>query len=521
MREEWTPEQRVSYCIDIASKLIAEGRILRKKLRELRGIREKWDNRVIKFEEQIRKLKHQAKKRIEDYWDACKKIKKLEKEKKELEKEVEDLKRALKKTKKESNRKNNILFKMGPYACTERLEKTKKKKGGQVGHCDTNRENVRMVSWGREKKRVYRDTCPRCDGRINRVMATRERQYIDIDLSARVVQNILAVERQWCGCCRKEVRGQAENSLPFTEYGMTVFLIVLILKYKAGLSLSKIGIILETMAGLKMAKSSIVNCLNQAQGYLNGRYNDLLEAVRQDAITYSDETGWSIQGKKAWIWIIASDDVTVYKADAKRSKPVFVDLFGDSPSYNMHDGYGVYAKTVDSKKQMYCWAHILRFAHDECFAEPKDAGIHWVASQLNRIYKRIDTRQDMDHPHLFFESIMAELDELITYESNEPSVHKVQYRIKKQQIGLANALTYSPDGTNNLAERELRPIVINRKISYGSDSFAGMQRDAILASIIQTLSKKFSPSHILPQLNHAIRNGIHRIYSPPIILDSS
>ena len=70
MREEWTPEQRVSYCIDIASKLIAEGRILRKKLRELRGIREKWDNRVITFEEQIRKLKHQAKKRIEDYWDA-------------------------------------------------------------------------------------------------------------------------------------------------------------------------------------------------------------------------------------------------------------------------------------------------------------------------------------------------------------------------------------------------------------------------------------------------------------------
>jgi hypothetical protein len=39
---------------------------------------------------------------------------------------------------------------------------------------------------------------------------------------------------------------------------------------------------------------------------------------------------------------------------------------------------------------------------------------------------------------------------------------------------------------NNRAERQLRPLVINRKISFGSDTEAGARRYCILHSVLET-----------------------------------
>ena len=43
---------------------------------------------------------------------------------------------------------------------------------------------------------------------------------------------------------------------------------------------------------------------------------------------------------------------------------------------------------------------------------------------------------------------------------------------------------------NNLAERDLRPTVIARKVSFGSSSDAGAKTRSILMSVLQTLNKR-------------------------------
>jgi len=45
---------------------------------------------------------------------------------------------------------------------------------------------------------------------------------------------------------------------------------------------------------------------------------------------------------------------------------------------------------------------------------------------------------------------------------------------------------------NNLAERELRPLVIARKISFGSQSEAGARTREILMAVLHTLKKRTS-----------------------------
>lgn len=60
------------------------------------------------------------------------------------------------------------------------------------------------------------------------------------------------------------------------------------------------------------------------------------------------------------------------------------------------------------------------------------------------------------------------------------------------------------DPTNNISERELRALVIIRKISNGSRSTRGANATAMLLSIIQTL--RFKGENVLQGLQAILKN---------------
>jgi len=62
------------------------------------------------------------------------------------------------------------------------------------------------------------------------------------------------------------------------------------------------------------------------------------------------------------------------------------------------------------------------------------------------------------------------------------------------------------DPTNNISERELRALVIIRKISFGSGSRRGANTTAMLLSIIQTL--RFNKKNVLLGLQEILNNPV-------------
>lgn len=129
-------------------------------------------------------------------------------------------------------------------------------------------------------------------------------------------------------------------------------------------------------------------------------------------------------------------------------------------SFSMHDGYGAYNKTIPKEKTMYCWAHLLRFAHEEAHGEKKNSQIVILKDELVIIYHLKDTLDKHKLKHF----LRRRIDSILKRKFTQASAIKVQNRVKEQKEGLINALLYTQDGTNNLAERELRQIVLSRKI---------------------------------------------------------
>jgi transposase len=76
-------------------------------------------------------------------------------------------------------------------------------------------------------------------------------------------------------------------------------------------------------------------------------------------------------------------------------------------------------------------------------------------------------------------------------ERSEPSEEAVRNRLNKQRDHLFTFLDHDGvDATNNLAERQLRPAVIARKISCGNKTQKGARTWQILASPAATCAQR-------------------------------
>lgn len=413
-----------------------------------------------------------------------KEIRELEKERERLRKENERLKKEIEQFTKTTNRYRASLFDHGNFQSPTKKEK--KQKGGQPGHQDTNREQKENPHHY-ERRRIFRSHCSRCGHSLNRVNAIQQKILLDIVLNPQVVKLIIESERQWCGTCRTEVSARDERSLPFTEYGVNTFMMALLLRYRCLLPLSKIAMVFAIGYGLEISESGLVSLFRQAKTYLGGHYEELKRIVREGHIMYNDETGWQVKGKGAWMWIMANEQATVYCAAESRGRGIARELYGNSQAFSMHDGLGSYLNAIPKDNHLYCWAHLLRFCFEETVEKPDGHESIHIRDQLVDIYHlKKDTRYQ-DNPKQLEQEARGRIDTLLNHPSTDPTTCALQHRLREQRDGLIRSLVVTPNGTNNFAEQELRPLALARKISYGSDTYTGMETTAVLSSVIQTL----------------------------------
>lgn len=468
-----------------------------------------------------RKLSTLDKQNKKIYEEALYWRKKYEEEKeksKKLDQEVDQLKKEIDRLTKTNSRYQVALFDHGNFKSP--MSNSKKDKGGQTGHPDTNREQSEDYSHF-PRQRIFAKTCGRCHKPIPRVKAIKQKIFLDIVINPQVVKMILESERQWCSACKVEVNVKDKRSLPFTEYGINTFMTVMVLRFNCHASFANITTVISVSHGLSISKSEVSNLLSQAKKYLASHYQQLAAAIRKGEVMYNDETGWLVRGQPAWMWIMANEKATVYFAAESRGKGIAQELYGNSQAKSMHDGLASYQNFIPLDKQLYCWAHFLRFCFEETIMEKADSQAIDICKKLVDIYHLRQKYPDYSLKKLEFIFTTA-FDEVLKIRSRNRNIIAIQKRLKVQKDGLVRALLYTPDGTNNLAERELRPMVINKKISYGSDTFSGMETTSVLGSIIQTISKK--DDLLIPSLTRYMQEGVqekHQQYTHKTYYDSS
>ena len=88
-------------------------------------------------------------------------------------------------------------------------------------------------------------------------------------------------------------------------------------------------------------------------------------------------------------------------------------------------------------------------------------------------------------------ALQAQIQTGVQAPAQHPGIQKIQNLFREQAARLYHwARSSAIPADNNRAERELRPWVIARKISFGSQSEQGAQTREILMSVLHTLRKR-------------------------------
>ena len=433
-----------------------------------------------------RKAINQAKNQIGILKDTVdkqgRKISKLEQENDRLKKEVEKLK-------KELTAKRQIPNWVKPNKSKEQI-KNAKKKGPKPGHTPHPRVRPDNID---ETIVVFPELCPAGHGELPFPSPSKWHSHVQIDLPepGKPVVTEFLVGASYCAACRKyhSAGGRVAGSL----YGPRLHAQVCYWKYSLGLTLLKIQKLLKEQYNLQLSTGQLSEIITRTAKKFADGYEDLKTSLHDQTHLHVDETGWRLGGKNAWLWSFSNQNISVYVIDPSRGQGVVEEVLGEVFSGVLcSDFYGAYHK-IDSKKQK-CWAHILRDLHNLKQKEPDNLEIQYFASRLQYFF---DRGKDLREKKAAGEDVTKKLKRLANdterfacRKFRYPELQTLAKRLIKYRREMYTFIEKNLEPTNNNAEREIRPVVLMRKTSYGNRSDRGRQNQAIMMSIIRTAEKR-------------------------------
>ena len=382
------------------------------------------------------------------------------------------------------------------------------KRGAPLGHPGTTRPKPDHVD---ETIDVTLQQCPFCGGEELTECDKTEDHYQEDIIPARVKVTCYRHHYYYCPHCQNTFSGGVgEDELPGSFIGPYARSMSAFLRYGIGIPYRKVKVILEKIAGLKIDTSSLVNFDKQLKRKAQSFYQDLKEKVRWSDHVHADETGWPVNGKGQWLWCFTNPRLALYHIDPSRGSRVPLSFLGNQ--YNgilISDFYSAYGPVKARRKQK-CLVHLLRDCKKLQEAFSKDEEVRVFVGQLISLIKKAiaGKRFPVKTFYKFWEKKRLE----------NTRAEKLRLRVFKFKKELFTFRKHPDiDSNNNLVERQLRPNVILRKITYGSREPSGTSNHSIIMSLIQTA--KLNGHHELEILQDVLTRDsdtvIRKIYSPP------
>ena len=323
-----------------------------------------------------------------------------------------------------------------------------------------------------------------------------------------------------CRRCGTTTRGGLPNGTPRGAFGANVEAIIVGASMSERTSRRRTEALCPEITGVTLSLGATDRVLERTARLLAPALAEIDTAIRSAAAVNVDETSWAEAGASRWIWAAATPSMMRIRISESRSQAACTALVGATPGIVTSDRWSGYNHLALERRQV-CWAHLAR--DFRAVAEHHDPRIAACGARLEEHCRAVfrswrHHKDDRDALRASLIPHQAALDDtlgdLALTGVNASSTFAINL------IGLGPALwTFiDHDGvepTNNLAERVLRPMVIHRKTSYGTQTERGTRTYETLQSIIQTL--RLQRRNVYQWLRDAIDAANHDRPLPSIV----
>lgn len=241
--------------------------------------------------------------------------------------------------------------------------------------------------------------------------------------------------------------------------------------------------VMDHLFGIGLCISTIIGFVGNLAGYYASTEAALLRAILQSDFVHVDETKINIQGVDHYVWVFTDGKHVVLRMTETREASIVRDVLAEYQGVLVSDFYPGY----DSMpcRQQKCLVHLVRDINDDLWKAPFDKELEAFAVEVQSLLVPILEAVDRfglktRHMRRFLKDVERFYAKHITGKEyrSEPAL-KYQKRFDRYRDSLFTFLTQ--DGIpweNNMAERAIRQLAVQRKISY-------------------TFSKRVAPQYLL------------------------
>jgi transposase len=340
--------------------------------------------------------------------------------------------------------------------------------------------------------------CPRCQHPLQGNDPQPQRHQVAEIPPIRPVVTEYQLHQLCCPACGAVTRAELPAGVPSGGFGPRVQAITALCTGAYHLSkrttqqvmadLFRLPLSVGTVANLEQATvQAVAEPVAEARGY-----------VQQQPAAYLDETGWREGRARAWLWAAVTTWVTVFVVRASRGGKVAQELLGERFwGYLVTDRWSAYTWYPTWRRQV-CWAHLLRDieAMIERGGRSQEIGeaLRAQARQMFHWWHRV---RDGTLAHASFAQYMwpirREVERLLEVGQTcgVPKTAGGCREILKVRHALWTFVRHAGvEPTNNAAERAIRPGVLWRKGSFGTQSADGSRFVETMMTVVATLTQQ-------------------------------
>jgi len=384
------------------------------------------------------------------------------------------------------------------------IEAQVKMGGAKPGHVGAGREKIHPHEAEETPRLPLPSSCPECqlplEFRDSRLRSVLEAQPL------RAKKVLYRCPRGVCPGCSK-IYTATPTATPRSFYGNSLIAQAATLHFVHGMPLGKV----VGLLGPEVSEGGLIAAFHGLGRLCEKALPGLTENYRQAVAKHADETGWRTDGHSGYAWIFCSNDTTLFEFRETRAARVAKGVLGEKPlpGVLIVDRYGGYNQMPCDLQ--YCYAHLLREVEklDEEFPDAQEVTqfSSSLASDLTLAMKLRGRGLELSAYQAEARAIQARIEALAQQKFAHLGIKRIQQIFREKRHRLFHWVLHPeipPD--NNRAERELRPTVIARKVSFGSQSAQGAKTRSRIMSVLWTARKRFPNQRIEAWLTESLHS---------------
>lgn len=375
--------------------------------------------------------------------------------------------------------------------------KSERSRGGQPGHKGHNRLLIQL------EKVNHVVICPSpshcdCGCELNIDGQFERHQVFEVPKpSYEVIEYQL--QKGYCKSCRRRYTGSLPEGVSRKGFGPRAQALVSLLTSKYRLSKRLVHAWFSDVYQMPLCLGSVSNIEHTVSQSLQEIHQYIKEQVQASTTIHLDETGHKECNKNGWAWIMSTLEATYFKLAPSRGRKIAKELIGDFRSHiYVTDRYSAYDFLPDKNRQV-CWAHLKR-DFQKISERPGVPGK--IGKKLLKAYERLFKfwKTEYDSNMLTFKKPRKRLRyfkaRLLRHvREGMQCEHKATARtctnIWESIDSLWNFFEIpNVPPTNNHAERQLRPLVISKKLTFGTQSERGSRFIERIFSVVATCKQQ-------------------------------